>query len=355
MKKVTIDNMAKDDPTDTGIITMVDVAKKANVSIATVSNVLNNTRHVSEKLKKKVYDAVQEMNYTPNYWAQSIRKQSGNTLGMIIPNIGNDFYSEVVRGVQDTAFSAGYSVILCNTENNPERWNIYADMLYSKRFDGVVMTGAWLQTQEARDFMIKKGIPIAMINFETEAESIDIVGTSRYLGGVRAAEYLLSLGHREIAVFEGRKLYKVPAVFDVIQGVKDALAQENLSPFAHLVCTEFSMESGYHAMQQLFSTKQLPSTIFCENDLIALGAIRAMKDAGLRIPEDMSIMGFDDIEFAKYAVPNLTSVRVERYRLGQLAVEMILDRIQNPAIEKKRMILVPEIIIRESTAVCKKT
>ena len=355
MKKVTIKGMVKDDRTDSKIITMVDVAKKANVSIATVSNVLNNTRQVSEKLTKKVYDAVQEMNYTPNYWAQSIRKQSGNTLGMIIPDISNDFYSEVVRGVQDTAFSAGYSVILCNTENKPERWNIYAEMLYSKRFDGVIMTGAWMQTPEARDFMIKKGIPIAMINFETEIDSIDIVGASRYLGGVRAAEYLLSLGHREIAIFEGRKLYKVPPVFDVIKGVKDALAQENLKATAHLVCNEFSMESGYHTMQQLLSTKDLPSTIFCENDLIAFGVIRALKDCGLSIPQDMSVMGFDDIEFAKYAVPSLTSVRVERYRLGQLAVEMILDRIQKPNAEKKRLILVPEIIIRESTTICKKT
>jgi LacI family transcriptional regulator len=331
-------------------ITMVHVADRANVSIATVSNVLNNTKAVSENLKKKVYDAIGELNYKPNYYAQSMRRKSGNILGIVIPEIRNSFYAEIIRGVEDIAFEKGYSVFICNSDNDPRKWKMYVDMLYSKRVDGVIITGAWLDKDAAWHFLVNKGIPLTIVNFDSESSKADIVGISRYQGGVKAGEYLLGLGHRDIVVFEGRKNYIPSKTFNPVQGAKDVLQNNGIENVKSVICNSFTLEGGYLGMQQVLQDNERPTAVFCENDLLALGAMRAVFDNNLKVPEDISVIGIDNIAFSGYGIPRLTTIDTSRYRLGTLATEMIFDRIKDPLLPRRRQILNPEIIVRESTA-----
>ncbi len=330
-------------------ITMKQVAQRAGVSIATVSHVLNGTKPVSEKLKQTVYQAVKELQYTPNYWAQSIRKQSGNILGIIIPEIRNVFFADIIRGAEDAAYRNGYSVMICNTDNDPKKWTDYVNMLYSKRVSGLILTGAWLEKQLERNFLTSKGIPVTVVNFEHGSDTVDIVGISRRIGGRKAAEYLIELGHKTIGVIEGRKEYTSPYDFNVIEGFTDVLHTADLTLHTHQLSASYTMDDGYHAMQQILSRPDLPTALFCENDLIALGAVSAVFEAGLQVPGDISIIGFDNINFARFAHPGLTTVAVERYKIGEMAVNMILNRIRDPQISKQRVLLTPELIIRGST------
>lgn len=331
-------------------VTLKDVASHAGVSVATVSNVVNNTKPVSDDLKVKVQASIKELHYKPNYFAQLTRKQDrAKILGFIIPDIKNPYFSEVIRGAEDSAFEVGYSVLICNSDSDYRKWNQYVDMLWQKGIDGLIITGAWMQPREAHDLLMTKEIPAVLINYSSEDKNIDVVGVDRYMGGYKIGEYLYEAGHRNIGLVCGKVPTPSQERYNAVKGCKDYFNKREIIPLEVSVDDNFTMRMGFHAGQQLLNRKSDLTAVFCENDLLALGVIKAVTTAGFKVPEDISIAGADNIEIGNFISPTLTTIELNRYELGMHAVRLLLERIEDYSLYQRTILLRPEILLREST------
>jgi LacI family transcriptional regulator len=332
--------------------TMDDVARRANVSKTTVSHVINKTRYVSEKLRTRVLSVMNEMGYEPNILARSLRRNETCTIGLIVPNNANPFYAEVAWGVESLTFEAGYNTILCNSDRNLEKEIRYIDLLMKKRADGILFVGAWAGEQtEHLHKIFKRGVPLVAVDRYVPGLEIDTVVVNNTLGGWLATMHLAGLGHRRIACIGGIPLYTPNA--DRVKGYCKALAETGL-PFydEYLIRSDFQYEGGYSAAQRLLALKDPPTAIFACNDLLAIGAMRAALDLGLRVPESVSIVGFDDIRIASFTNPPLTTVAQPMYKMGQRGAEILLERIRESGLPVKHEVWQPELIVRGSTARC---
>ncbi len=329
--------------------TIKDVALRAGVSVTTVSHVVNDTRTVSAKGREQVERAIRELGYVPSAVARSLKSNTTRTLGMLIPNSSNPYFAEIVRVVEDRCFGAGYTLVLCNTDDEPRRQGVYLQVLSERRIDGliVVSTGA---DAELPTMLAGLRMPTVLVDREIEDPACDLVETAHMQGGLVATRHLLSLGHRRIACIGG------PAGLapseQRIEGWRMALAEAGQSAeSAHLLWHGgFTPQGGYEAMHAIVRSAQRPSAVFVCNDLMAMGALRAAHESGLRVPDELSMVGFDDIELAAYASPPLTTVAQPKARIGALAVDMLLERIDGRRQEGRKVLLQPELRVRGSTA-----
>ena len=329
--------------------TMQDVADLAKVSKTTVSHILNETRPVSEEKRQRVLNAMKELGYHPNILARSLRKNETGTIGLIVPNSANPFYAEVSRGVESLSFDEGYNVILCNSDRNLEKEIAYTKLLINKRVDGILFVGAWVgeQTQHLHDIH-EQGIPLAVVDRFVPDIDIDSVRTDNHLGGWLATSHLIGLGHKRISCIGGTPEFTPNA--ERIIGYQKAMRDAGIPIDDNLIVrTNFQFEGGHSAAQQLLSRDNRPTAIFACNDLMAIGAMRAASDLGLRIPEDISIVGFDDIQMAQHTCPQLTTISQPMVEMGKLATEMLLERIGNANTVQRIRILEPKLIVRQST------
>ena len=323
-----------------------DVARHANVSISTVSHVVNRTRFVSDKARTDVEAAIRALDYVPSAVARSLKSNTTKTLGMLIPNCSNPYFAEIVRSVEDHCFASGYTLILCNTDDAPRRQSVYLKVLAEKRVDGLII----ISTGEASDLHdLLQGLttPTVLLDREVTHVHCDLVETAHLQGGQMATEHLVALGHRRIACIGG-PADLIPSA-QRIQGWRNALAAAALTDDL-LWHSDFSSQGGFNAMQEILQSPHRPSAVFVCNDLMGIGALSAAHEAGLRIPQDLSVIGFDDIELARFTSPPLTTIVQPKQRIGQLAVEMLLERIQGGRTDTKQMLLPPELVVRASTA-----
>jgi LacI family transcriptional regulator len=330
--------------------TMQDVADLAKVSKTTVSHVINETRPVSEGKRQRVLYAMKELDYQPNILARSLRKRETGTIGLIVPNNANPFYAEVSRGVESLSFEEGYNVILCNSDRNLQKEIAYTELLVSKRVDGILFVGAWVgeQTQHLSEIN-RQGIPLAVVDRFASDLDIDLVRTDNHLGGWLATSHLLGLGHKRISCIGGIPEFTPNA--ERIIGYKKALRDAGIAIKDEIIIrTNFQFEGGHRAAQQLLSLENRPTAIFACNDLMAIGAMRAARDLGFRIPEDISVVGFDDIQMAQYTCPQLTTIAQPMFDMGKLATEMLLERIRDTNIPQRKRILEPKLVVRQSTS-----
>lgn len=329
--------------------TIKDVALHARVSVTTVSHVVNRTRHVSAEGRERVEAAIQALGYVPSAVARSLKSNTTSTLGMLIPNSSNPYFAEIVRVVEDRCFEAGYTLVLCNTDDEPQRQSVYLKVLAERRIDGLIVVSTGND-----DSLVKQlhglQVPTVLVDREIDDPSCDLVETAHMEGALLAVRHLLSLGHRRIACIGGP--VGVTPTEQRIEGWRLALAESGAAPAADTLLWRggFTSQGGYEAMHAILRTDAPPSAVFACNDLMAFGALRAAHEMGVHVPDDLSIVGFDDIELAAYTSPPLTTVAQPKDRIGALAVDMLLERVSQRRHEARKVVLQPELRVRASTA-----
>lgn len=327
--------------------TIKDVAERAEVSTATVSHVINQTRFVSPELEARVREAIESLDYQPNAVARSLRGKRTRTLGMIIPDSSNPFFAEVARGIEDLCFDLGYNVILCNSDGDPSKEEAYISLLTEKRVDGIAFVAAGGTIDHISQLLDRK-IPVVVVDREIKGLKADCVLTDNLDGGYQATAHLLALGHRRIGCILGPSDLTPSA--DRVTGYRQAMAETGLEPPDEwLRRGDFRCQSGYDAMRGFLALPEQPTAVFACNDLMAIGALCAIREAGLRVPDDVALVGFDDIALASFTTPRLTTIAQPKQEMGRLAAELLVDRIQNKERPPERRLLSTRLVIREST------
>ena len=327
-------------------VKMSDVAKLAKVSPATVSRVISQPDLVSEATKVKVLKAINELNYRPHMVASQFRRKETKMILVIIPDISAPFFSEVLRGIQHTAASNGYKVILGDSENDVEKEKEFIDLLFQKQADGVVLLTARMDLQNLEQVANQFPTVIACEYYdslEVPTVSIDNISSSRKL-----TDHLIDLGHTRIAHITGSM--DVILSRDRMRGYRQALMSREIpiNP-AFIQEGDSSIQSGYDQMFKLLSLEQPPTAVFAFNDQMAIGAIKAVKDFGKKVPENVAVVGFDNLEIASFFNPEITSIDQPRYKIGEMAMTLLLKLMNGEKLDRKKIVLADELIIRESS------
>ena len=320
-----------------------DVAERAGVSIATVSHVINGTRKVSPETTARVEKSITAMKYRPNAIARSLRTSAGKTIGMLVPDNANPFFAETARGVEDFAFAAGYGVLLCNTDGSVEKEARYGDALIENQVGGVILITAG-PTSDVVDDLLRRNIPVVVVDRELPRDDVDAVLPKHFDGAMAATKLLVQNGHELVACIASDA--GVLAAGERLRGFHRAI--EDAGAEAIVVKGDLQYSGGYEAAKELLSASRRPTAVFACNDLMAIGALRAAREAGLSVPGDLSVVGFDDIGPAKFTEPALTTVAQPKHEIGAIAAELLLKRLDDPDLPVARLLVDTELIIRES-------
>lgn len=330
--------------------TIKDVAKKAKVSVATVSAIINSDSNVkvSKKLTRRVEKAILELNYRPNRIARALSKKETHTIAYVVPSIRNEFFAQIAHFIEDYAFAEGYGVYLCNTHSNLERVNLYRDNLIENRVGGVITTLTWEITQG--DFINsfqKEGIPIVGLAGARIIKTIDTVTINDQAGTKLAINYLFSKQHSKIG-FIGSRDSKTTSIR--LLGYKKAFKEANLKIDSNLIelGKAFSRDEGYLLAKKLIQKNSKVSAIFVYNDVMAAGVIELLNDLGLAVPNDIAVIGYDD-SIAKYIRPKLTTMALPKEKMVNNTMQILFQRINKKAGEIIHRKVLPEIIQRDST------
>ena len=325
--------------------TIKDVARQAGVSVTTVSHVVNGTRRVSDEGRARVERAIRALNYVPSAVARSLKRNTTHTLGMLIPSSSNPYFAEIVRGIEDRCYAAGYNLLLCNTDDEPLRQRVVLSVLAERRIDGLVVVSTGDDPQLAGQ-LASLAVPTVLVDREIDTLPCDLVETAHMQGALLATRHLASLGHRRIACIGGP--VGVASSEQRTAGWRLALGELDLDAGDLLCRGDFSSESGYSAMHALLRRERRPSAVFVANDLMAIGALCAAHECGVSVPDEISVVGFDDIELARFSSPPLTTVAQPKARIAALAVDMLLERIEGHRQVPRKVVLQPELRVRHS-------
>ncbi len=326
-----------------------EVAKRAKVSIATVSRVLNKSDKVVPETQAVVEQALRDLGYRPSRVARRLRMKDGRAhlVGLIIPDIQNPFYAEIARGVEDAAYAAKYALLLCNSDENLEKERFYLDVMLDESVDGIVLP-PFEENDRAVMEVAKTGMPVVCVDRSLTKLKTDLVEVDNYQGAREAVTHLLERGHRSIGLIEGRA--EVSTNRERRRGFLDALGAHGMKPRAELMrAGDFKQASGQVLANELFDLRKPPTALFVGNNLMMVGALAAMHQRGLRAPQDVAIVGFDDLPFAEALDPPPTVVRQPAYEVGRQAMELLLRRIIEPDRPPVTVRLRPELVIRRST------
>ncbi|MGC0419387.1 LacI family DNA-binding transcriptional regulator [Embleya sp. AB8] len=328
-----------------------EVARRAGVSVGTVSNVLNHPERVAEATRTRVLEAVELLGFVRNDSARSLRSGVANTVGLIVLDVANPFFTDVARGVEDVCNETGSVVILCNSDDSGAKQDRYLRVLQEQRVRGVLVTparDAELPVVELR----ARGLAVVLLDRTDERADLCSVAVDDVAGGRLAAEHLLAEGHREVAFVSGPR--SIRQCEDRRRGLRTALRDAGLhlgTAVREVLVPAMNARSGAEAAWRLLAAGPLPSAVFCANDLLAMGFLRELLRAGVRVPTDVALVGYDDIEFAAAAAVPLTSVRQPTYRLGRTAAELLFEESEEPDTHTHRQVVFrPELVVRESTA-----
>jgi len=326
---------------------MRDVAQRAGVSISTVSHVVNETRHVSDELRGRVLAAIRELGYQPNTLARSLRRGKTHTIGMIIPDNANPFFAEVARGVEDTSFELGYSVILCNSDGDLHKELMYTSVLAEKRVDGIIFVAAGVSTEHIRALKAQR-IPLVVVDRDIPGVAVDSVLTDNARGGELATRHLLELGHRRIGCIAGPS--DVTPSADRVAGYRQVLEEFGLPVDERLIVKgDFQYETGCRAMHSLLTLDNPPTAVFACNDMMAIGAIWEAFELRRHVPDEVSVVGFDDVRLASLTNPPLTTVAQPKYEMGALVTKLLVERMRDLDMPARRRVLDVSIMVRQST------
>ncbi|MFO6300404.1 DNA-binding transcriptional regulator CytR [Rahnella selenatireducens] len=328
--------------------TMKDVAEQAGVSTATVSRALMNPEKVSASTRQKVDQAVMAVGYSPHALARNLKRNESRTILVIVPDICDPFFADLIKGIERTAAESGYLVLIgdCAQQNQQEK--TFINLIITKQIDGMLLLGSDLPFDASKEEQ-RNLPPMVMANeFAPELE-LPTVHIDNLTAAFEAVHYLLNLGHQRIACIEGPK--HMPLCQYRSQGYIQALRRNGISVENALTAQgDFSYESGAQAVAELMALPSPPTAIFCHNDIMAIGAMFQAKKMGLRIPQDLSVVGFDDIKASRFTDPPLTTVAQPRFQLGRQAMLLLLEQLQGNLGQSGSLLLDSELVVRESTA-----
>jgi LacI family transcriptional regulator/LacI family repressor for deo operon, udp, cdd, tsx, nupC, and nupG len=330
-------------------ISLKKVADKAGVSIATVSRVINNSPNVNPQTRIKIEKIIKELKYRPNRVAKRLRNRntSSNLLGVLIPDIQNPFYVDVLRGIEDVAYQHHYALIMCNFSQDETKEKMYLDILQSESVDGMITAPAHEKDEKVLN-LIKGGLPIVCVDRGLTDTDVDVVLVDNHKGAYNAVDHLAKKGYKRIAYISG--IPKIPSSRDREQGYLDALKDNNLTIDRSLVKYGDSRhDSGVQLCAELLESKNPPDAIFTGNNLITLGALETIHKKGLKIPNEVAIVGFDDMYWSISLNPPLTAVKQPAYEIGKCAAEQLISRINDPDRTTSNMILKTELMVRSSS------
>lgn len=330
-------------------VTMRQIADRAKVSIGTVSHVVNETAKVREKLRQRVLEAIRSLGYQPSQLARGLRRNQTSMLVMIIPDVTNPFFPAVVRGVEDVAYKNAFRLVLCNTDHDPRKEISYLNELRAYCPAGWLVIPAVDSEIAAQLQSPGWGAPAVCIDRQPKGWNGDVVVAANEAGAYNATGHLLRMGHRQLGVITG-PLHLANAI-ERLHGFKRALADAKLSIEPDYVQEAlFERNSGYQAAKRLLRMLPRPTAIFACNDLMALGVLLAARELGLQCPEDISIVGFDNLDFAEFTAPALTTVYQPGYQLGTTAARLLLERIAGLKQTPEKIVLPTELKVRQSVA-----
>ncbi|MFD1775881.1 LacI family DNA-binding transcriptional regulator [Paenibacillus rhizophilus] len=303
--------------------TIKDVARKADVSIATVSRVLNNLPGYSDKTKQKVYQAIEEIGYQPNAIARGLINKRTHTIGVMFPSVSSAFSSDILQGIEEFAHDHNYSVVVCNTDSDGKRTMKYLQVLREKQIDGLIFSSEVLK-KEYYAVLERMQIPVVLISSESRFSKVPYVKVDDYQAAFDAVEYLILKGHRKIAMISGTKNDTIAGI-PRVEGYKKALEEHGI-PFkpSYLAYGDFGFLSGCNAMEALLKTASDCTAVFAASDEMAIAALTVAAKHGLKIPGDLSIMGYDDLRLAQMVVPPLTTISQPLYGMGKIACEKLI-------------------------------
>jgi LacI family transcriptional regulator len=328
--------------------TIRDVAKRAHVSTMTVSRVINRSGYISAETRARVERAIVELGYVPNSLARSLRFKQTKTLALILTDITNPFFTTVARGVEDVASENGFNVIFCNTDESPVEEAEQLNILAQKQTDGVLLVPA-RSSAEPVEFLQRQGVPVVVLDRRVPGGGVDVVRCDSEQGAYDLVRLLLSLGHRRIAVLAGPQ--GVSTAADRVAGYRRALAEAGLAEDPRLVYfDEYTQTGGQRMTEQALAVQPQPTALFAANNFIAIGVYHFLRQSGLRVPEDIALVAFDDLPAAIVMDPFLTVAAQPAYAMGQRATELLLDRLAGRAPAGHQEIVLPiELIIRRSS------
>ncbi len=330
--------------------TIHDVAKRAGVAPITVSRVINQSGYCSQDTRVRVEAAIAELEYVPNRLARSLRSKRTNTLALVITDITNPFFTTVARGVEDTASDADFTVVFCNTDESEVEEQKYLRVLLQQQVDGILLVPARSASRSV-EMIQKQHTPVVVLDRKMPPHTaVDVVRCENVQGAFQLVKLLCDLGHRQIAVLSGPKT--VSTARDRVTGYNHALSAAGLPKQPELIYYgAFTQNSGYTMAQQVLAIQPRPTAIFAANNLIGIGALKALQDAGLRVPEDVAMVGYDDLPANLVTFPFFTVAVQPAYDMARKATQLLLTRLNSGSVsaEFQEVVLPTEIIIRQSS------
>jgi LacI family transcriptional regulator len=327
---------------------MKQVAQKAGVSISTVSHVINNTRVVSDDVRRRVLGIIAEMRYVPSAVARSLKNDKTNTIGVLVPNSSNPYFAELIRWIEDAAFELGYNIILCNAHGGGQKQTTYLRLLTEKRIDGLVLVASGADDEQ--DLLLRhETVPIIQLDRALPGLDADLILAGQEEGAWQATRHLIELGHRQIACVSGPA--DLPRSRERVGGFLRAMEEAGLAvPEGAIVHAEFTSAGGHAAFGSLLARPQRPTAVFVASDLMAIGVLCAACGAGVRVPDELSVVGYDDIGGASYAAPPLTTIAPPKREMARLAIHQLIERIRGGHEPHRSVALASSLVVRASTA-----
>lgn len=328
--------------------TIHEVAKRAGVGSITVSRVINNSGYISSETRERVEKAIAELDYVPNTLARSLRSRRTQTVGLMVTDITNPFFTTLARGVEDAANEAGYTVIFCNTDESAAKEEKYLNVLFQKQVDGLLFVPS--QSQASVIQLIQKhGTPVVVLDRRVPDVKVDTVRCDSVDGAYQLTRYLISLGHRQIAIMSGA--VGVSTADDRVSGYQKALAEAGITMDEEYIFRgDFTPESGYAMTRQAISLPLRPTALIAANNFITIGAMKALQEVGMEVPEDIALVGFDDLPPAMVTFPFFTVASQPAYEMGTQAMKLLLERLEGKELHHFQEIILPtQLIIRRSS------
>lgn len=331
-------------------VTITEVAKSANVSISTVSRVLNKNYPVSDEVKERVLQAISELNYQPNAVARSLKKQKTNMIGVVVADISNPFFMQIAKGIESIVSPERYNLIFCSTDENPSKEHTLLRLISEKRVDGIILASCNTDGSYINQ-LAERGFPVILIDRKVLNCSADVIVEDNFSSAYKLTKYLIRMGHKKIGAVNG--LINVSSGAERFEGFKKALEDDDIELISdYILQGNFKREDAYRAAKQLLlnNKNDLPTAIFAANNLMAEGTMTALREFNLKIPDDISLVSFGDLSTPDLIEPRLTVISQNAFAMGQKAGETVLYRIKNGVEDAdfKEFIMVPDISIGDS-------
>lgn len=331
--------------------TIIDVAKLARVSKTSVSRYLNeqDRGHMSDETKERIKDAIEQLNYAPNNAARSLKGKSSKVIGLVINDLANPFFLQMIQGIETELRDSGYNILMCDSNLDVNREIECLRMLEQRRIDGILIVGVNLPVQHLMDLNIQ--VPVVLLERDSGSSRFDSVKIDNYSGAYAAVQYLIEKGYTKIAHIRGNQASMMAVQRK--EAYEAALREHGYEPaMEYEVDGYYTLEGGYSAMEALMELKDVPRAVFCANDMSAIGALRYLIEHNYRVPEDIALVGYDDITVASLVTPALTTVRQPVMELAKIGTQILLERMEVNEGEEyspKSVVLKSELLVRDST------